>query len=275
MPRTTYIRRMHVRSSEECPLPSDLDLFALQAEMSMDDRQRLARLCGLTIAVAGDGQRLFPGSEVPDGLVAALVEAVSAAPRAPSPDVEPPSLSACRAILEPDYGPLTVQASPCYVFPVDLAPAPETYTGTPLRVVRSDARPIRKLRSLTPGNWEYDEWDDLLDGTLGPWAMALADERVVSICHTPLPMTDRAAECGVWTHPEYRGRRFASAVTATWADVLRPSSRHLFYATDATNYASQRVAARLGLRPIGWTWNLAQVRSGEHDSRHPLSRRRS
>jgi hypothetical protein len=33
--------------------------------------------------------------------------------------------------------------------------------------------------------------------------------------------------------------------------------RVLFYSTDAQNLSSQRVAARLGLRPIGWTWNLA------------------
>jgi RimJ/RimL family protein N-acetyltransferase len=260
---------------EKPRLPSDLDLFELQAEMSMDDRRRLAGLCGLTIAMAVDGQRLFLGSEVPEGLEAALVEAVSTALCAPSPDVEPPALCACRAILEPACGPLAVHASPDYVFPPDLASTPETYTEMPLRMVRSDRRPLRKLRSLTPGNWEYDEWDDLLDGTLGPWAIALVDERVVSICHTPLPMTDRAAECGVWTHPDYRGRGYAAAVTATWAAILRPSGRHLFYSTDAANYSSQRVAARLGLRPIGWTWNLARVHAGEHDSRHPLSRRRS
>ena len=104
--------------------------------------------------------------------------------------------------------------------------------------------------------------------------MAIVDQKVVSICHTPRPMTERAAECGVWTHPDYRGRGYAAEVTATWADILRSSGRYLFYSTDAANLSSQRVAARLQLRPIGWTWSLARSSHGPRDDPHPLSRRR-
>jgi GNAT superfamily N-acetyltransferase len=139
-------------------------------------------------------------------------------------------------------------------------------------MARSDAAPDAALRGLNPGNWAPDEWDDLLDGVLGPWAMAVVDGRAASICHTPLPMTARAAECGVWTDPAYRGRGYAAAVTAAWADILQPSRRALFYSTDAGNRASQRVAARLQLRPLGWTWRLARTEPGPREHRHPLSR---
>src|SRR4029078_8440652 len=78
----------------------------------------------------------------------------------------------------------------------------------------------------------------------------------VSICHTPGPLRPRAAECGVWTQPSARGRGYAAATAAVWDDLLRPTGRILFYSADATNRSSQRVAERLRLRPIGWTWRL-------------------
>jgi hypothetical protein len=51
-----------------------------------------------------------------------------------------------------------------------------------------------------------------------------------------------------------------AAVTAAWAALMRPTGRHLLYSVARTNVSSQRVAARLGLRPIGWLWQLAAPR---------------
>jgi hypothetical protein len=250
-------------------MPSDLDLFEIRSEMWLDDRRRLAGLCGLTICAARDGLRLYVGSEVPDILVPALVSAVDRSPLAPSPDREPPALAACREILAPACSPLAERNGPYYLI------EPQARIGTNVPIVRSDGPSADHLRPLNPGNWGAEEWDDLLDGTLGPWAIALADDHVVSIAHTPVRMTARASEVGVWTHPEHRGRGCAAAVTAAWADLLRPSGRHLFYSTDADNLSSQRVAARLKLRQFGWTWNLYRPQPGPADSRHPLSRRPS
>ena len=60
-----------------------------------------------------------------------------------------------------------------------------------------------------------------------------------------------------------RGRRrsigaagLAAATTAAWAEILAPRGLHLFYSTDADNHSSRGVAARLGLRLIGWSWEL-------------------
>ena len=78
---------------------TDLELLGIAAEMSIDGRGRLAGTCGVTIAAARDGQLRFVGSEVPDGLVAALIEVVDRSPPAAAPDQEPPALVACRRIL--------------------------------------------------------------------------------------------------------------------------------------------------------------------------------
>ena len=93
--------------------------------------------------------------------------------------------------------------------------------------------------------------------------MAVQGEIIVSICHTPKPLTAHAAECGVWTRPGFRGRGHAAAVTSAWADVLRPSGRYLFYSTDARNLSSQRVTRRLNLRLLGWTWRLGRTRDDQ------------
>jgi GNAT superfamily N-acetyltransferase len=233
----------------------------------MDDRRRIGATCGVLLADAPDGQRLYVGSAVPDGLVPALHGAVRQAPRAPGPDGEPPALAGCRALLAPVCAPLGVSVSPYFLV---APPLPGTRTA---HILRSDAAPDAGLRRLNPGGWEPDEWDDLLAGTLGPWAMALAGGRVVSICHTPVVMTARAAECGVWTHPDYRGQGYAGAVTGAWAALLWPSGRALFYSTSAGNQASLRVAARLQLRPLGRFWRLAGAGRGPRDTRHPLSQR--
>ena len=257
-------------STSNMPTPlTDLELLAIQAEALMDQRGRLTGLCGLMIGTALDGQLMLIGSDIPDALVPALTDALDFCPPAPAVHLEPPALAVCREILQAVCGPMTLHAGPYYTF------EREVTVRLDLPIIRSDGAADARLRHLNPGNRDDDEWDALLDGTLGPWAMALVDDRVVSICHTPRPLSARAAEAGVWTHPEYRGRGYAAAVTATWADIVRPSGRYLFYSTDAQNFSSQRVAERLELRQIGWTWNLARATAEPGDSRHPLMRRDS
>jgi RimJ/RimL family protein N-acetyltransferase len=139
---------------------------------------------------------------------------------------------------------------------------------SPVRIERSDAYDGERLRGANPGGWEPVEWDELLDGRLGPWAMAIDGERVVSICHTPVAMTAASAECGVWTDPQFRARGYAAAVTAAWAAMLRSSGRELVYRCDETNASSQRVAQRLGLRLVERRWE--PYRADGDDKLHPL-----
>jgi hypothetical protein len=69
---------------------------------------------------------------------------------------------------------------------------------TNAELVTSDTYDPWPLRGANPGNWAAGEWQELLDGRLGPWVMARHGERVISICHTAL-LNDHAAEVGVWT----------------------------------------------------------------------------
>ena len=118
---------------------------------------------------------------------------------------------------------------------------------------------IARLRGR-PTDWGADEWQDLLDGRLGVWVMAMHGERVIWIC-TPVANAS-AADAGVWTHPDFRGQGHAAAVTAAWAALMCASGRVLFYSTSRTNRSSRRVAARLGLRRIGFLWQLHSMNTG-------------
>ena len=199
----------------------DIELFEVAVEISMDERRRLDGVCGIVIATTGNESRLFIGSDVPDMLVPLLADVFDKAPMPSNLTLEPAAISAVRELLAPACSPLSLHASLYYVV------EPPRRVQIRMGIVRSDSGEAPSLTNLNPGNWASGEWQELLDGVLGPWAMALADGLVVSICHTPGPMTDRAAECGVWTHPDYRGRGHAAEVTAVLAGTLRPSGRLL------------------------------------------------
>jgi RimJ/RimL family protein N-acetyltransferase len=89
-----------------------------------------------------------------------------------------------------------------------------------------------------------------------PWCALLEDGVLVSICFAAR-LGKRGADAGVATAPAFRGKGYAAAVTAGWAAHPALAGHVLGYSTTAENLASQRVAARLGLRMIGATITLA------------------
>jgi RimJ/RimL family protein N-acetyltransferase len=246
----------------------DLELLRTHAKMGLDERDRIVDQWGITIAVSREGQLLFVGSELPPELTAQLQEAFHASPPQLNPDVAPAALTECERLLAGANGPLSRASGPIYVIPADTR-----FSSVAQLTLSTDDR-IEAVRGSNPGNWLSDEWDDLIEGKLGPWAMAAIGGRVISICHTPRSMADDAAECGVWTDREFRGQGHAAAVTAAWASILEPTRRHLFYGTEWGNRSSQRVAERLKLRPIGSTWSLMKAREQTGYQRHPLSKPR-
>ena len=83
-----------------------------------------------------------------------------------------------------------------------------------------------------------------------PWCVAIKGEEVAAIAFAAR-LGDAGAEIGVYTVPKFRSRGFAAAVTAAWSSLPRLDGRALFYSTSRSNYSSQHVAARLGLRMFG------------------------
>ncbi|MGA4843834.1 GNAT family N-acetyltransferase [Streptomyces sp. G45] len=191
-----------------------------------------ARLLALGAGIEDPGQ--------PDGEEAPFV-----------PGEPPAPLVRLAASLTAD-GPLTVEGGPCFVFPDPLAPP----APAPLPVLVSTGQGRHAARRLArPATWEPGEWGELIGGRLGPWAMAVDGAEPVSICFTPAANAS-AAEAGVWTRADHRGRGLAPAVVAAWSDLERPHKEVLFYSTTSANRASQSVARTLGLTPLGWIWTV-------------------
>ena len=233
--------------------PDDLQLLQIEMDLLWGTEAGP----DLVVACARDGTRVRLGNRVPPYAARVMAAEVDALPT--SLNLEPPpQIERWRVLLADALGAsvrLAPNSGPSYLIGPDVA-----FRAT-AELVRSDTADLAPLRTANPGNWGDDEWQALLHGHLGPWVMARQGERVISICHTPVS-TSNAAEAGVWTHPDFRGRGHAAATTAEWATLMRPTDRWLFYSTSRTNRASQRVAAHLGLRRIGSLWQLQSARAG-------------
>lgn len=202
----------------------------------------------LALAVATDGSAVRVGPAVPEALAARLTVQVTG-PGEEDLTRRPAELDRWVELLAPQ-GPTTVTGGPSYR--VQSTP---THPG-PFDVITSaDPVPALLPAARPQAWWQVREWEDLLAGRLGPWAIAMEGPRVVALCHTPRA-DQQAAEAGVWTHPDDRRRGHAVAVTAAWAAVAGRDHRVLFYSTSEHNRASQGVARRMGLRPLGWIWQV-------------------
>lgn len=138
-------------------------------------------------------------------------------------------------------GPLAVpQGGPSYVVPVGGVPPRDDVD------VRSSAEmDLASLRGRMP---EHDR------ALPEPWVVALVDDRVAAVCETARAAPG-SVEAGVWTYEPHRRRGLATAVTAAWSTLV--ADRTAFYSTSWDNVASQGVARRLGLHPVGQWWHVS------------------
>jgi predicted GNAT family acetyltransferase len=83
-----------------------------------------------------------------------------------------------------------------------------------------------------------------------PCFAVVRDGAAVSVCFSAR-IGSLAAEAGVDTRPDHRGRGFAANVTAAWAAAIQVSGRIPLYSTSWDNLASQGVAHRLQLTLFG------------------------
>jgi GNAT acetyltransferase-like protein/SET domain-containing protein len=234
---------------------ANLDLLQTEMELLWGDRGGPA----LTIASTSDGLRVRFGQDLPEHLATAAQAWVERCEPTAQFETPPTWLEDIRVELQTHLRAGVMRAPGCG--PTFLIEPDLTHTPTPAGLlIRSNAADTSIVQHANPGNWPADEWTDLVEGRLAPWAMAISEGRVVSICHTAV-VNAHAADAGVWTHPRFRRLGYAAACTAAWAALMRPTGRRLFYSTAWTNRSSQHVAARLGLRHIGCLWQLQRVSS--------------
>jgi hypothetical protein len=144
------------------------------------------------------------------------------------------------------HGPVVrVWAGPIFTFPDDLT---------------ADVRTVsinETNRHLLRGG--FDDW--LADiGYRQPFCAVVEDNRAVSICAS-VRITDAVHEAGVQTLAGHRRRGYAACAVARWALTVRSLGATPFYSTSWDNEASQRVAARLHLLPLGDDFTLDETRA--------------
>lgn len=89
-----------------------------------------------------------------------------------------------------------------------------------------------------------------------PWCAVFEGDEITALGFSAR-LGDAAADLGLVTVPEFRGRGFGAIATAAWAAHPALARHTLFYSTQLTNLSSQRVVARLGLRFIGTTCRVS------------------
>lgn len=128
-----------------------------------------------------------------------------------------------------------------------------------LEVLPSDEQPsalpmpagIDVYGEKPPSGWfPYTPGDATAPGVFVPRQFAIiADGLVVATCESSRE-SRVAAEAWVRTLPSYRGRGYATRVTAAWARDVRRRSKEPFYSHHRENLASAGVARALNLLPF-------------------------
>jgi hypothetical protein len=226
---------------------SDRDLMQLRvsALYRHDDRQRL-----LAVNEPGDPRpddppppRLFLGRtrvghvwrfrhDLPESSIVALEAVLRAEPVLADPSQLPRCLPALQETLARD-APLTgTWSGPAWRFPDEIPTS--AHELIPVTAANDDL-----VRPLFPVLADDLPWRQ-------PCLAIVVDGRLASLCYSARN-TPIAAEAGVDTIEEFRGRGFAPAVAAAWARAVRAEGRIPLYSTSWDNLASRSVARKLGL----------------------------
>jgi hypothetical protein len=229
----------------------DPDLTLLLAETQVlwgtDALGRYAEppLCAVAISAAGHRMLFRPGLD--DDLAESLRHILSSWALAVPADELRPALTSALPLLAAAGITAGVHGGPSFL----IESLPIASAGAALA---DSTAPAGVAGTHRPAGWEPAEWDTLLDGALGPWAMLLGQGEVLSICHTARE-SSAGAEAGIWASPQITRTTDVAGVTAAWAALMRKrDNRPLFYRT--ADDSTQQPAVGPGLRPIGWIWSL-------------------
>jgi GNAT superfamily N-acetyltransferase len=196
---------------------------------------RLALTCTATC------YRVNFGASVPDNLAHELAAIVERERPDGTLTIPADLQTRLRTVLE-RHAPIEEEGGgPGYLFPESVV-APE-------HVVQITEENVDLARETFP--WmlrEFAGW--------APYFAVVEGGVVASVCFNARS-GPRAAEAGLYTHPEYRGRGYAADVTRAWGAATRARGRVPLYSTSWDNLASQAVARKVGLiqysAGISWT----------------------
>jgi RimJ/RimL family protein N-acetyltransferase len=239
---------------------TDLELLALELDTNfardaqgriIEERVPNPRMGPfLVIATSVDGRAMAPNVALSASTRDVLGEIFASEPAPKNPSSAPILAESYEEAIASEVGEVVAGLVPCFI--VEEVPQIGRLPGDGAEVVVSTDERAEAIRRRLP--------HDHVDERRGPWAAVAVkghneSEEVTSVCSTAR-CSDEGAEAGTWTEPRYRGRGYASFATAAWASVMLPTRRALFYCTDEWNMSSRGVAARLGLRSIGWMWKV-------------------
>ncbi|HEY3111795.1 MAG TPA: GNAT family N-acetyltransferase [Chloroflexota bacterium] len=236
-------------------MPGDLDLMRLQAAtLYLLDEQ--GRMVALNEAARPAAPRVFLGRtpegnvwhvrrDLPPDLAGQLGDLLAAEPVADDllaagsagRPAEPRCLPALWAALAPAAPVEREWRGPAYLIP----PGAAAPAALPLLELAEGDRGLL----APPFEWLAAELAER-----APCLAAVEGGRAVAVCFCSR-RGDGAAEAGVETAPEQRGRGLASAAAAAWAAAVRGRGLLPLYSTGWDNLASRGVARRLGARLYG------------------------
>ena len=133
-----------------------------------------------------------------------------------------------------------VDAGPSFVFPAAIAPPSSTVLIEDIELI----------------DHQFSGWMASEIPACAPIVGVVENGHAVSVCLCAR-RSDVAAEAGVETAVEFRGRGLAPRVTAAWALAIRAAGRIPLYSTSWSNEASLAVARKLGLVAFASTWSVS------------------
>jgi len=175
--------------------------------------------------------------DLPEAVVAPLEALAGSEPILHDLRQPPVQLEALKQALAAHALVQDTSSGPKYCFPDEIATPPG----------------IEAVR-MTPANADVlrPHFGWLIHGLEGmpPIFAVVQDGQAVSVCFSSR-IPAQADQAGVETIAAYRGRGYAPAVVAAWAQAIRGLGRIPLYSTSWSNLASQSVARKLGLRMFG------------------------
>lgn len=131
---------------------------------------------------------------------------------------------------------------PCFLVPAEVASSMQV-----VQITRAN------MNELLHGGFE---WLIAEIDYAQPCVALVRECKAVSICRS-VRITSRAHEAGLETLPEFRGKGYAAAVVAGWAQAVRSRNALPLYSTSWDNIASHSVAKKLGLSFYGANFTIA------------------